>query len=147
MIFKEILQLSPAAYYNEIPSLPVYIPDSWREAFGRVYVTPEPTEEVPEPSPEEKTDVTFAEYLEFLGHPGGVTRFLRQTEDGWLDDTVNPEWVFIQIPWDKVSDTASISLMKEDLADMLSQTATPYHHRMINAVQFRREFPMAATEI
>jgi hypothetical protein len=131
MDYREILWLSQPAYLNAT------IPESWRVGFGRMYEE----QEDPEAESVEVTDPTFREYVDYLGHPGGVTRFLSDDGQGGYDeaDVDSCDWVAVQIPWDRVTAEANISAMKEDLATLLGQGGATYHGRMLNAIQWQRD--------
>ena len=133
--YVEILMISKLAFENAV------VPDSWREAFGRMYGEP-----VGEEEQGEEIEPSFAMYLPFIGEPGGHTLFLSLVEGEWEPAEVY-EYAFVFIPWDRVSASASISTMKDDLFTMLSAAGSTYQGRMLSIPQFHREYPIRQEEI
>lgn len=142
---REILDLSIYAYTNSFPAQlgvpPLFVPDSWREAFGRMWdnADPEnPVEIVP----------TFQEYDSFLRNLGGATQFIKPEGNKFVRCPVaEATRAGMLIPWDLVSPSANITQMKQDLDETLAVYGVKWYSSLLKINEWQTKYPMVSEEI
>jgi hypothetical protein len=116
--------------YRQLP-----VPDAFRENRGRMYETTE--------DPEVQGDEivpTFAQYLDFLGHPGGKARYMAGTVgvDRREVPVGDAEEVYFCIPTYGLTG-AQIRAEREAMNQLLTGAGVPWYLSIVSAQEFREE--------
>ena len=124
-------KITGAGYRN------LLVPDAFLENRGRMY---EPSDD-PDVQGDEIVP-TFAQYIEFLGFPGGDTRFIKNVEGEILNGTLEDcDFAYFTIPPDVPTRLTGTQLRneREGMNTLLNSQDVPWYLSIISAQEMREE--------